>query len=35
MMPASDVARVVLNAPLMPAGTSVDEIHIMPAAGML
>lgn len=35
MMPPKDVAQAVLNALLMPAGTSVDEIHIMPAGGVL
>lgn len=35
MMPPKDVANAVLNALLMPPGTSVDEIRIMPAAGAL
>jgi len=35
MMPASDIAHAVLNALLRPVGTSVDEIHIMPAGGLL
>ncbi len=35
MMPPSDVAEAVVNALLMPEGTSIDEIHIMPAGGVL
>jgi NAD(P)-dependent dehydrogenase (short-subunit alcohol dehydrogenase family) len=35
MMQPRDVANAVLNALLMPAGTSVDEIRIMPAGGAL
>ena len=35
MMKAKDVASAVLNALLMPEGTSVDEIRIMPASGAL
>ena len=35
MMPPKDVAAAVIHALLMPPGTSVDEIHIMPAQGIL
>lgn len=35
MIKPSEVAGVVLNALLMPPGTSVEEIRIMPAAGKL
>jgi NAD(P)-dependent dehydrogenase (short-subunit alcohol dehydrogenase family) len=35
MMQPKDVADAVLNALLVPAGTSVDEIRIMPASGVL
>jgi NAD(P)-dependent dehydrogenase (short-subunit alcohol dehydrogenase family) len=35
MMQPKDVANAVLNALLMPVGTSVDEIRIMPASGTL
>jgi NAD(P)-dependent dehydrogenase (short-subunit alcohol dehydrogenase family) len=35
MMQPEDVAHAVLNALLMPMGTSVDEIRIMPAGGAL
>lgn len=35
MMSPKDVANTVVNALLMPEGTSVDEIRIMPAAGRL
>lgn len=35
MMQAKDVANAVVNALLMPEGTSVDEIRILPATGRL
>ncbi|MGZ4816828.1 MAG: SDR family oxidoreductase [Terriglobales bacterium] len=35
MMQPRDVANAVLSALLMPEGTSVDEMRIMPAAGTL
>lgn len=35
MMQPKDVASAVMNALLMPEGTSVDEIRIMPASGAL
>jgi NAD(P)-dependent dehydrogenase (short-subunit alcohol dehydrogenase family) len=35
MMQAKDVAQAVVSALLMPPETSMDEIHIMPAAGTL